>query len=45
MNTLIKKEFDIDQSIDIVWKSLADPEDIVCCVPGSSITEKIYDHN
>ncbi|MEO1412609.1 MAG: SRPBCC family protein [Bacteroidota bacterium] len=45
MNTLIKKEFDIDQSIDIVWKSLADPEDIVGCVPGASITEKIDEHN
>jgi carbon monoxide dehydrogenase subunit G len=41
MNTLIEKEFDIDQSIEVVWKSLADPSDIVTCVPGAAITEKI----
>ncbi len=45
MNTLIKKEFDIDQPIGVVWKSLADPEDIVGCVPGASITEKIDDRH
>jgi len=45
MNTKITKSFDIDQSIDVVWKSLADPEDIVTCVPGASITEKIDDRN
>ncbi len=45
MNTTITKSFDIDQSIDLVWKSLADPEDIVTCVPGASITEKIDDRN
>jgi len=45
MNTLIEKEFDIEQSIDVVWKSLADPEDIVVCVPGAAITEKLDDRN
>ncbi len=45
MNTLIEKEFDIEQPIDVVWKSLADPEDIVTCVPGAAITEKIDDQN
>ena len=45
MNTKITKSFDIDQPIDVVWKSLADPEDIVTCVPGASITEKIDDRN
>ena len=45
MNTVIKKEFDINQPIDIVWKSLANPEDIVTCVPGAQITEKIDDRN
>jgi len=45
MTTLITKEFDIDQPIGTVWKSLADPEDIVTCVPGASITEKIDDKN
>jgi len=45
MNTLIEKEFDIEQPIDIVWKSLADPEDIVTCVPGAAITEKVDGRN
>lgn len=45
MNTLIEKEFDIEQPIDVVWKSLADPEDIVTCVPGAAITEKTDDRN
>lgn len=45
MNTKIEKEFDIDQPIELVWKSLADPSDIVTCVPGAAITEKIDDRN
>jgi len=45
MNTLITKEFDIEQPIGVVWKSLADPEDIVTCVPGAAITEKVDEKN
>jgi len=45
MNTLIEKEFEIEQPIDMVWKSLADPEDIVTCVPGAAITSKIDEQN
>lgn len=45
MNTLITKDFEIAQPIDVVWKSLASPEEIVGCVPGASITEKIDDRN
>jgi len=45
MNTLITKDFEIAQPIDVVWKSLANPEEIVGCVPGASITEKIDDKN
>lgn len=45
MNTVINKEFDIDQPIDLVWQSLASPEEIVTCVPGAAITEKIDDRN
>ena len=45
MNTLITKDFEIAQPIDIVWKSLANPEEIVGCVPGASITEKVDDKN
>jgi len=43
MNTKIEKIFSINQPIDIVWKSLSNPEDIVTCVPGASITEKLSD--
>lgn len=45
MNTLITKDFEIAQPISVVWKSLANPEEIVGCVPGASITEKIDDRN
>jgi carbon monoxide dehydrogenase subunit G len=45
MNTLIEKNFDIHAPIALVWKSLANPEEIVGCVPGASITEKIDDRN
>ena len=45
MNTLIEKNFDIEAPIELVWKSLANPEEIVGCVPGASITEKIDDRN
>ena len=45
MNTLITKDFEITQPIGVVWKSLANPEEIVGCVPGASITEKIDDMN
>ena len=33
MNTLITKDFEIAQPIGVVWKSLANPEEIVGCVP------------
>ncbi len=45
MNTQIVKEFEIEQPIAEVWKNLADPAEIVVCVPGASITEKIDDKN
>ena len=45
MNTKITKDFEIAQPIGVVWKSLANPEEIVGCVPGASITEKIDDKN
>ena len=45
MNTKIVKEFDIEQPIDLVWESLANPEEIVTCVPGAAITQKIDDQN
>ncbi len=43
MNTKIEKNFSINQPIDTVWKSLSNPEEIVVCVPGAAITEKLSD--
>ena len=31
--------------MDLVWSNLANPEEIVTCVPGAAITEKIDDRN
>lgn len=45
MNTIIKKQFEIDQPIGVVWKNLSNPEEIVVCVPGAAITEKVDDNN
>ena len=45
MKTQIVKNFHIDAPTSIVWKSLSDPQDIVSCVPGASITEKIDEQN
>lgn len=45
MNTLIQKEFDLEYPMELVWKNLADPTEIVVCVPGAAITEKVDDRN
>jgi len=45
MTTKIVKEFEIEEPIAKVWASLADPTDVVTCVPGAAITEKIDDKN
>lgn len=45
MNTTIEKTFEVEESIDKVWQSLSDPTEIVTCVPGASLTEKIDDRN
>jgi len=45
MKTEIQKKFSVAQPIDKVWASLSDPADVVTCVPGASITEKIDDKN
>lgn len=45
MNTQIEKVFEIDKPIQQVWRNLASPEEIVVCVPGASITDKIDDKN
>jgi len=45
MKTAIQKKFSVAQPIDLVWASLSDPTDVVTCVPGASITEKIDERN
>jgi carbon monoxide dehydrogenase subunit G len=41
MTTSINKVFQVDHPIGEVWSNLTDPEKIVTCVPGASLTEKI----
>jgi carbon monoxide dehydrogenase subunit G len=45
MKTNIEKEFTVVQPIDLVWNKLSNPEEVVTCVPGAEITEKIDDRN
>ncbi len=45
MNTIITKKFDVEQPLAKVWAALANPEEVVTCVPGAAITEKIDDRN
>lgn len=45
MVTTITKDFVIEEPIDKVWASLSNPNEIVTCVPGAAITEKIDDKN
>lgn len=45
MKTTIEKTFSIEQSIDKVWAFISNPAEVVTCVPGASVTEKIDDQN
>lgn len=45
MKANIEKTFEIPQPIDKVWAYLSNPEKIVTCVPGASLTEKIDEEN
>jgi carbon monoxide dehydrogenase subunit G len=45
MITTITKSFHVEQTIDDVWANLTDPEKVVVCVPGASLTEKVDDNN
>ena len=45
MTTTISKKFEVNEPIDKVWDYFTDPEKIVVCVPGASLTEKIDDRN
>jgi len=45
MNTSITKNFHVAHPIDAVWANLTDPEKVVVCVPGATLTEKIDENN
>lgn len=45
MNTTITKSFHADQPIDLVWAHLSDPQKVVVCVPGATLTEKVDEDN
>ncbi len=45
MTTSINKVFQVDHPIAEVWDNLTDPEKIVTCVPGASLTQKVDDNN
>ncbi|MEM6345456.1 MAG: SRPBCC family protein [Bacteroidota bacterium] len=45
MKANIEKTFEVGHPIDRVWSYLSNPEKIVTCVPGASLTEKIDEEN
>jgi uncharacterized protein len=45
MNTSISKTFTVNHPIDEVWANLTNPEKVVVCVPGASLTEKVDEDN
>lgn len=45
MKTTINKTFQVEDAVDRVWDLLSNPEKIVVCVPGASLTEKIDENN
>ena len=45
MTTTINKSFHVDYPIDEVWNNLTDPNKVVVCVPGASLTGQVDDNN
>ena len=45
MTTTITKEFHVPHSIEDTWANLTNPDKVVVCVPGASLTEKIDENN
>ena len=45
MNANISKTFQVAHPIDSVWANITNPEKIVVCVPGASLTEMIDENN
>jgi len=45
MTTSITKTFEVDADLASTWANLSDPEKVVICVPGASLTEKVDENN
>ena len=45
MTTSINKVFLVNHPIEEVWNNLTDPEKIVTCVPGATLSEKIDENS
>jgi uncharacterized protein len=45
MQTSISRIFEIDRPIKQVWRSLSNPNEIVTCVPGATLTEQVDENN
>ena len=45
MTTSITKTFEVNYPVEDVWANLSNPEKVVTCVPGASLTEKVDEDN
>jgi len=45
MTTSVNKNFTVQHPIEEVWNVLTDPEKIVTCVPGATLTEKVDEND
>jgi carbon monoxide dehydrogenase subunit G len=45
MTIEIQEKFEVMAPVDTVWEFLMDPESVVTCLPGASLTEVVDDRN
>ncbi len=45
MRVSLEKNFEVEQAVDIVWNYLINPVDLVECVPGVTLKEKVDEKN
>jgi hypothetical protein len=45
MTTTITKQFHVDHPVEETWANLSDPNKVVVCVPGASLTGQVDDNN
>ena len=45
MTTTITKNFHVDYPVDVTWANLTDPNKVVVCVPGASLTSQVDENN